>query len=120
MTFSVSAALAFACKNYLGTVPVEEDGSVYFEVPSGKAIYLQALDAEGRCVRSMRSFIQAAPGTTRSCVGCHEDKKASFAVDHANLAQRQHRSERRREMADLGGYDGGEQHRPGLRQDDDQ
>jgi hypothetical protein len=26
----------------------------------------------------MRTFIQAAPGTTRSCVGCHEDKKKSF------------------------------------------
>ena len=70
-------------------MPVEEDGSALFEVPAGKAIYLQALDAEGRVVRSMRSFIQAAPGTTRSCVGCHEDKQASFQVDQmTNLAQR--------------------------------
>ncbi len=88
-TFSVSAALAFACKNYLGTVPVEEDGSAHFEVPAGKAIYLQALDAEGRCVRSMRTFIQAAPGVTRSCIGCHEDKKATYpAQRRPTIAQR--------------------------------
>jgi len=78
-TFTISAALAWAGKNYLGVVPVEEDGSAYFQVPAGKMIFLQALDAEGRCVRSMRTFIQAAPGATRGCVGCHEDKKATFA-----------------------------------------
>ena len=88
-TFTISAALAFTCKNYLGEVPVEEDGSAYFQVPAGKMIYLQALDAEGRCVRSMRTFIQAAPGTTRSCIGCHEDKKATFpAQTEPTLAQR--------------------------------
>ena len=73
-TFLVSAALAFSVKNYLGIVPVDEKGSAYFEVPSGRAVYLQALDAEGRLVQSMRTFVQAAPGTTRSCIGCHEQK----------------------------------------------
>ncbi|MFI5380713.1 MAG: hypothetical protein ACHRHE_15550, partial [Tepidisphaerales bacterium] len=73
-TFLVSAALAFSVKNYLGVVPVEENGSAFFEVPSGRAVYLQALDADGRLVQSMRTFVQAAPGTTRSCVGCHENK----------------------------------------------
>jgi hypothetical protein len=77
-TFTISAALAWTCKNYLGEVPVEEDGSAYFEVPAGKMVYFQALDAEGRSVRSMRTFVQAAPGTTRGCIGCHEDKKATF------------------------------------------
>jgi hypothetical protein len=73
-TFLISCALAFSAKNYLGIVPVEEDGSAYFEVPAGRAVYLQALDAEGRLVQSMRTFVQAAPGTTRSCIGCHEYK----------------------------------------------
>ncbi len=73
-TFMVSAALAFSAKNYLGIVPVEPDGSAYFEVPAGRALYLQALDAEGRLVQSMRTFVQAAPGVTRSCIGCHERK----------------------------------------------
>ena len=80
-TFLVSAALAFSVKNYLGVVPVDEDGSAYFEVPAGRAVYLQALDAEGRLVQSMRTFVQAAPGTTRSCVGCHEYKYGAASND---------------------------------------
>jgi mono/diheme cytochrome c family protein len=73
-TFLVSAALAFSVKNYLGIVPVDEQGSAYFEAPSGRALYFQALDADGRLVQSMRTFVQAAPGVTRSCIGCHEPK----------------------------------------------
>ncbi len=79
-TFLVSAALAFSAKNFLGTVPVEEDGSAYFEVPAGRAVYLQALDADGRLIQSMRTFVQAAPGTTRSCIGCHEHKYSTTAA----------------------------------------
>jgi mono/diheme cytochrome c family protein len=78
-TFLVSAALAFGAKNYLGLVPVDPDGSAYFEVPSGRALYWQALDGEGRLVQSMRTFVQAAPGVTRSCVGCHEPKSTTAA-----------------------------------------
>jgi hypothetical protein len=73
-TFLISCALAFSVKSFLGIAPVEADGSAYFEVPSGRAIYLQALDGDMRLVRSMRTFISAAPGVTRSCVGCHEFK----------------------------------------------
>lgn len=76
-TFLVSAALAFSVKNILGVVPVEQSGSAYFEAPSGRALYLQALDGDGRLVQSMRTFIQAAPGVTRSCIGCHEHKFSS-------------------------------------------
>ncbi|MBR4753522.1 MAG: hypothetical protein IK077_17385 [Thermoguttaceae bacterium] len=71
-TFSISAALAWSPKIYLGIVPVKEDGSVYFEAPSGRAVYFQLLDENYRMIRGMRTFIQAAPGVTRSCVGCHE------------------------------------------------
>ncbi len=53
------------------------DGSAYFEVPSGRAVYLQALDEDGRLVQSMRTFVQAAPGVTRSCIGCHEHKQTA-------------------------------------------
>jgi hypothetical protein len=84
-TFLVSAALAFSVKNFLGIVPVNPDGSVHFEVPSGRAVYFQALDGDGRLVHSMRTFVQAVPGVTRSCVGCHEDR---FATP-SNLGARQ-------------------------------
>lgn len=86
-TFTISAALSWTAKNYLGEVTVEEDGSAYFEVPAGKMIFLQALDAEGQCVRSMRTFIQAAPGITRSCIGCHENKKGTYLVEGTAMAQ---------------------------------
>lgn len=73
-TFSISAALAFSAKIYHGMVPIYEDGSVYFKAPSGRLIFFQVLDKDKRLIQSMRTFIQAAPGTTRSCIGCHEKK----------------------------------------------
>ncbi len=58
----------------LGVVPVEEDGSAYFEAPVGKAIYFQALDERGLAVQSMRSCTYVHPGEHLSCLGCHEHK----------------------------------------------
>jgi len=58
----------------LGTVPVEPDGSVFFEAPVGKAIYFQALDATGMAVQSMRSVTYVHPGERLTCQGCHERK----------------------------------------------
>ncbi len=67
-------------------VPVNDDGSAFFEVPAGRAVYLQALDAEGRLVQSMRTFVQASPGTTRSCIGCHEHKNSTADRSVAGVA----------------------------------
>ena len=75
--FLISWQGAYVVKNILGVVPVEEDGSAYFEVPPGRAVYFEALDAEGREIQRMRTYVQAAPGVTRSCIGCHENKKTS-------------------------------------------
>ncbi len=58
----------------LGTVPVEEDGSVLFEAPVGVPIYFQALDAQGMAVQSMRSVTYVHPGEQLTCQGCHERK----------------------------------------------
>ena len=71
-TFSISAALAWSAKIFHGIVPVEADGSVCFEAPAGRALFFQLLDQDYRLVRGMRTFVQAAPGTTRSCTGCHD------------------------------------------------
>jgi hypothetical protein len=78
--FLVSWQGAYIVKNILGTVPVQEDGSAYFEAPAGRAIYFELLDAEGREIQRMRTFVQAAPGTTRACIGCHENKKGTPAA----------------------------------------
>lgn len=85
-TFSISAALAWSAKIFHGIVPVEPDGSVYFEAPSGRALYFQLLDQDYRLVRGMRTFIQAVPGVTRSCAGCHEYNPKS--VGSPRLANR--------------------------------
>ncbi|OHB85146.1 MAG: hypothetical protein A2V98_25575, partial [Planctomycetes bacterium RBG_16_64_12] len=64
-------------KFVLGTVPVEEDGSAYFHVPSGVSLFLQALDSEGMAVQTMRSATYMQPGQTHTCVGCHEPRNTS-------------------------------------------
>ncbi|MCF7730749.1 MAG: hypothetical protein K9N23_03640 [Akkermansiaceae bacterium] len=58
----------------LGVVPVEEDGSAYFEAPVGKAIGFQLLDEKGLAVQSMRSVTYVHPGEQLTCFGCHESK----------------------------------------------
>ncbi|MBM4034631.1 MAG: hypothetical protein FJ291_23045 [Planctomycetes bacterium] len=80
--FLMSGVLAWSAKNYLGVVPVEADGSAYFEAPSGRALYIHALDGEGRMVQSMRTFVQAAPGVTRTCIGCHEHKFSTPTISN--------------------------------------
>ncbi len=59
-------------KRVLGTVPVKEDGSALFRVPANTPISIQPLDAEGKALQLMRSWMTAMPGETVSCVGCHE------------------------------------------------
>jgi hypothetical protein len=62
------------CRASLGTVPVEEDGSVYCEAPVNKGLLFQLLDEKGMAVQTMRSLTYVHPGEQLSCVGCHEDK----------------------------------------------
>ncbi len=73
-TFPISAALAFSPKIYHGIIPISDDGSIYFDAPSGRILFFQVLDKDKRLIQSMRTFIQAAPGVTRACIGCHEPK----------------------------------------------
>ena len=58
----------------LGIVPVEEDGSAYFEAPVNKAILFQTVDESGQAIQTMRSLTYVHPGEYLSCIGCHEDK----------------------------------------------
>jgi hypothetical protein len=63
-------------KRILGTVPVEEDGSAYFEIPSEKFVYFQLLDEDGMMVQSMRSGANVQSGERAGCIGCHDDRLA--------------------------------------------
>jgi hypothetical protein len=64
-------------KRLLGTVPVEEDGSAYFAVPSDRFVYFQLLDADGMMVQSMRSGTMVQSGERAGCIGCHEERRTA-------------------------------------------
>ena len=65
---------SFENKRILGEVPVEEDGSANFEVPSGTFVYFQLLDKDKKMIQSMRSGTMVMPGEVNGCIGCHEDR----------------------------------------------
>ncbi len=71
-------------REVLGTVPVEEDGSAYFQAPTNKAIYFQALDERGLAVQSMRPVTYVRPGERAVCHGCHEPRHEAPAVRDRN------------------------------------
>jgi hypothetical protein len=68
----VSIVQSDGVKRILGTVPIEDDGSVWFEVPSGVALHFQLLDENHLALQTMRSFTGVMPGESRGCLGCHE------------------------------------------------
>ena len=65
-------------KRILGTVDIEKDGSVCFEMPANTAVSFQPLDGEGRALQLMRSWTVGMPGERVSCTGCHEDNRSSI------------------------------------------
>lgn len=74
---------SYYVKRVVGAVPVEADGSAYFEAPALREIYFQALDADGRELQRMGSAAQLMPGERQACVGCHEGREQTPAS--ANL-----------------------------------
>jgi len=73
-------------RGVLGTVPVEEDGSVFFECPAGAAIMFQLLDEHGMMVQNMRTDTYLHPGENLSCIGCHENKRQAPKVTGVPMA----------------------------------
>ncbi len=68
---------SFENKRILGTVPVAEDGSAYFEVPSDKFVFFQLLDENKMMVQSMRSGTIVQSGERTGCIGCHESRRSA-------------------------------------------
>ncbi|UDQ98777.1 hypothetical protein AAEX28_01505 [Lentisphaerota bacterium WC36G] len=77
---SVGITQAESVKRILGTIPIEKDGSIYFKLPAGKAVYFQVLDEDYQCIKNMRSFTGVMPGEIRGCVGCHEGQTNAPSV----------------------------------------
>lgn len=82
----ISAVQSEGVKRLLGTVPIEEDGSVIFEAPSGMALHFQLLDENQRALHTMRSFAGLMPGERRGCLGCHESHSRTPLSDAKGLA----------------------------------
>jgi hypothetical protein len=70
----IGKGATFNHERILGTVPVEADGSAFFEAPAMRALFLVALDENERAVKRMQSFLNLQPGEVRGCVGCHEER----------------------------------------------
>jgi hypothetical protein len=83
----VGFANASPGKQVLGTVPVEPDGSAYFEAPARIPLAFQALDDRGMAIQTMRSLTYLQPGEHTSCVGCHEHRSSTPSPQQATLAQ---------------------------------
>ncbi len=64
-------------KRVLGTVPVRPDGSAKFRIPANMPISMQPLDADGKAVQLMRSWMTAMPGEVVQCAGCHEPQNTA-------------------------------------------
>ena len=70
----ISYGGTFTLERVVGTVPVEPDGSAYFELPALRSFLFVALDENDLSVKRMQSFLTVQPGEVTSCVGCHEDR----------------------------------------------
>jgi hypothetical protein len=76
-------------KTILGDVTIHQDGSAFFRVPARTPVYFQILDAKGRMIQTMRSWVTLQPGENAACVGCHENKNTTpLAYAQATVALR--------------------------------
>ena len=82
----------------LGIVPVEEDGSVYFEAPVERELIFQVLDEDYMAVQSMRSVAFVHPGEQLTCMGCHEHPDSSTKPRKMPLAMQRPPSKLRPEV----------------------
>jgi hypothetical protein len=90
---------SFTLERVLGTVPVEEDGSAFLELPALRALFFVALDENDMAVKRMQSFLTVQPGEVTGCVGCHEQRTHSF-LSAADLMATSRRPSRIEPIAD--------------------
>jgi len=76
----------FTLERVLGTVPVEEDGSAFFEAPADRQLFFVALDEKDLSVKRVQSLASVRPGEVNGCVGCHEHRaKTPDSKTHGQL-----------------------------------
>lgn len=73
----------------LGETPIYGDGSWRAQVPAYLPYHLQPIDRYGLSIRNQMLWIQAMPGETRNCGGCHESRSETVLprMGQTTLAQ---------------------------------
>jgi cytochrome c553 len=87
----LSYAGTFTLERVLGTVPVEADGSAFFEAPALRSLLFVALDDKDLAVKRMQSFSTVQPGETAGCIGCHEHRTTSPPSERRPIPLAMHR-----------------------------
>lgn len=59
----------------IGEAPVEPDGSFFVQVSADTPFVIQLLDDKGAVLQTMPRWIWVRRGTSRGCIGCHENKE---------------------------------------------
>jgi len=65
----------FEMQQIIGYGVVEPDGSMTARVPGNTPVTITVLDREGRGFTHHTNWIQAKPGETRTCNGCHSPRR---------------------------------------------
>lgn len=76
---------SFTLERIMGTVPVEPDGSAFFELPALRSFFFVAMDENNTAVKRMQSFTNVMPGESSSCLGCHEHRTKTPPLTIANV-----------------------------------
>ncbi|MBI5834441.1 MAG: hypothetical protein HZB16_19255 [Armatimonadetes bacterium] len=101
----VSCGATYAPKRIWGYVDVPPDGAVSLRVPAEKPIHFQVLDAQGRVLQRMRTFVHFMPGEVQGCVGCHADRRGGAPQSRlANLSAKAAPQELRPPEWGVGGF----------------
>ena len=69
----------------VGYSEIEPDGSFRIKVPADTPIGVSVVDSRGRAFQTHTNWIQARPGETRTCNGCHSPRRGS-AINSAPVA----------------------------------
>ncbi|MDR1492008.1 MAG: hypothetical protein LBT05_04725 [Planctomycetaceae bacterium] len=81
----ISNGGTFTIERIYGSVPVEPDGSAFFELPAKRSFFFIAMDQNGKAIKRMHSFTTAMPGETNSCIGCHESRQEAPEIGKTQL-----------------------------------
>ncbi|GMR20823.1 MAG: hypothetical protein BMS9Abin36_1420 [Gammaproteobacteria bacterium] len=67
----------FEMQQIVGYQEIAPDGSLSIEIPADTPVGISVIDEKGRQLQTHTSWIQARPGETRTCNGCHSPRRGA-------------------------------------------